>query len=180
MVILFSIINANELTVAFYCELHIVICIRYDISVFVSNVNSNIGKVCTVRRDFFTVCGSIQFCFFSCRFNRSASFNCAQINFVTFCIPRFCRDLTIFIRHIPCQIQVFMLCTFSILPLVYLIGISGVRFHCFKRLGSQIFDLSIRGRQSKLDFCRVGVNHHRNLSVFVFLYHICIPCRKDM
>ena len=42
MVILFSIVHADELTVAFYRELHIVVCIRYDISVLVSNVNSNI------------------------------------------------------------------------------------------------------------------------------------------
>ena len=51
MIILLSIVNADKLSFAFYCELHIVRSVRNDVAVFICNINCNIGKFRAVCRE---------------------------------------------------------------------------------------------------------------------------------
>ena len=119
-----SVIHAYQFSISLYSKLHTVFCIRNDISICICYIYCNIGKWFSVCCNLLIICWSFQL----------GSSSCCRYTWLSDCIRDLltvavicnCRNSSVCIRYIPCQIQVLVCCWVFISAFIDLIGISRV------------------------------------------------------
>ena len=180
MICLSSVIYTCKHSVSSYFKRHLILCIRYKITIFISNIYCNIRQILSVCCNRLSVSFCFQFCCRSCCFNRCTTYEILCDLLAVF-IKCFGSDRTVFIRNHPFQIQILMSISALIRTIIYLICISCVRVYSIKCFSlADLLFISGSICKPQLYTFSITVYNNRNLISALFIYNFFIPSRKNM